>query len=890
MGRNVRFFSALAAGVLAFVVGKSTAHAALALTQPQHQCQVAIGKESVKFISGVLKLRQKCVDASLKAGGPGTCASLDIDDLNKLRTKLDNGLAKKCTFPTNTPGNLAALGFPGPCSDPNTLDKFTLADLQLCMRTNHEALLGGVCDGGGNAGEPCVTLATCPDQGPGTSCSSVQKLEYDPDITGPLDAISGTAPNCQKALATASSKYLLSVLKSLQKCRNDLLDCDLDLQSGDLTCKLAGFQASQCATALGPDLIADKCSGGTNSGGECVVASECPGGGTCVAKVKFANQKTIDALAKAKSKAEATITAKCPDADVVALQACEPDPVLPATGAGAATCETTAHLRFADNPDPTALYDFLDYEYATRGRCGDNRLNQGNEECDGTDDDACPGLCGSATGYFACLCQDIPRTRVIEHSNADLDNGWSGQSHDSGIVEGGGYVTDLWDCDGPGGPDTLCNVGPSCSLAPHSRCNPPPCTSTSCPAGPSNANTICSGLGQGTCRKSGGGATGPHCEIDTFKRCETDAHCTTLGDRCLHVNHGSPLPLSSGGVSVCVLNIFSEDVVGTTDLATGAGSVRLRQISLTHLGPDPQQPCPVCGGFCSGAGGATGPGVRNLCNNDGDCSGGATCITDPVCSWGPKVDLPCRPNPPFGGGTAFFGNPSVDCPPAGGANISGNGLDILFNEASTTAASPLTANVHCGLTGFQNKVCAGGSSNHRPCTVASECPGGSCNEQCFCSPDDASQRPNACEAACLGGTDDGQPCIDNSECALPGFCHNADCRLNGSDTDSTQEGICTVGPVDGTCSIHSFKTCGSDAGCQDPLCPFCDLGETCVFNNRQCFVNPTITRGGAAGVPNRISAATFCIAKTSAPSVNSVAGLPGPGAITQPATTTEVGF
>ena len=104
-------------------------------------------------------------------------------------------------------------------------------------------------------------------------------------------------------------------------------------------------------------------------------------------------------------------------------------------------------------PIPAVRSDMLDYEYAARGVCGDDRLNQPSEECDGAADAACPGDCGAALGFFPCLCQDKPRTRVIEHANADLDNGWSGQSHDSGIVEGGGYVTDLWDCDGPGGPD-----------------------------------------------------------------------------------------------------------------------------------------------------------------------------------------------------------------------------------------------------------------------------------------------------------------------------------------------------------------------------------------------------------------------------------------------------
>jgi hypothetical protein len=58
--------------------------------------------------------------------------------------------------------------------------------------------------------------------------------------------------------------------------------------------------------------------------------------------------------------------------------------------------------------------------------CGDG-IHALGEECDGPDDSACPGACGAANGFFPCLCQDIPRQRVVEHANADLDHGWTGR-------------------------------------------------------------------------------------------------------------------------------------------------------------------------------------------------------------------------------------------------------------------------------------------------------------------------------------------------------------------------------------------------------------------------------------------------------------------------------
>src|SRR5262249_25519260 len=157
------------------------------------------------------------------------------------------------------------------------------------------------------------------------------------------------------------------------------------------------------------------------------------------------------------------------------------------------------------------------------GVCGDNRKNRSAEECDGSADDACPGQCGEALGYFPCLCQThsiciaganqnatctndtecpgsscipIRRTRVVDHASSDLDNGWSGQSHDSGIVEGGGYVTDLWDCDGPSGPDFECVVGPTCLLPPNQVCNP----DRNATGSAANADSICTGAGN-LCRK-----------------------------------------------------------------------------------------------------------------------------------------------------------------------------------------------------------------------------------------------------------------------------------------------------------------------------------------------------------------------------------------------------
>ena len=822
MKRKVKVLSALVAGMLGVVGVTSSAHAIL--SKAQYKCQTTIAKEGAKFINGVLKARQKCIEKNLKE--PLSCPGAD---LTKLEAKLESGLAKSCDFaPFSTTVALSLIGFPGVCVDPNPGNGFTLADLTLCIKETHEDLVDQMID-----------------------------LQYDPDIqAGPL---ADTALKCQKEIGKNSGKFVAAVLKAVQKCRNDTLNCHFetipDPPNPDKTitvCKLDGIRGKDCATL---------------------------------------NQKTIDAIAKAKGKAEAAITAKCIAPDPGNIQACEPDQ---STGAAAALCETLSHQLLTDNPDNSSIFDPLDLEYALPATCGDNHKNRVAEECDGVDDANCPGQCGAALGFFPCLCLDVPRTRVVEHANADLDNGWKGLSHDSGIVEGGGYVTDLWDCDGPSGPDTLCNVGPHCSGGAKSPCSPVAFNVDGSGGPPSNMDTgdeICASLGQGVCRQTPGGQTGPHCELDTQKRCANGGDCQSIvGDRCVETPHGAPLPLASAGVSVCVVNTFSEDVVGTTDLVSGEGEVHLRQFSATILGSDQQQPCPVCGGFCAGTAGEgdQSPNQRTLCDDDSDCPISGDCVTEFICSYGPQKDQPCRPNAPAGGTTEFFGNPSVDCPAAG--QVLGT-IDIIFDPATTGTVSR-TANQPCATGGFNNKTCAGGANQHAVCTVDSQCPGGTCNNQCFCPTAGGIQKPNDCSRACVvpgGAAPDAEPCLTDVDCP-GGFCHPGDCRYNNLDNDSSQEGLCTVGPGNSHCSVHTFVACTANSGCQAPTCAFCDMGETCTTEIRQCFVNPTYTRTGAPGVPDRVSAATFCITATGSAAVDNVAGLPGPGAITNPTTVIDTGL
>jgi hypothetical protein len=639
-------------------------------------------------------------------------------------------------------------------------------------------------------------------------------LQYDPTVTGPLGK---STLACQQEIGKQSAGLVACVLRSVQRCR-----------AGVSKGKLPGVPAHLCA-------------------------SEDP--------------KTAVTIAQCRAKLEDGLRSHCSEADVAGLHVCGPDQT---TIDDAASCLIEQHTLLTDGPAIDVPADLIDYEYAARGGlCGDGVVNSLDEECDGADDAACPGACGAPSvpdGYFACLCKDKPRLRIVEHAEADTDNGWTGSSADTGVVEGGGYLVDLYDCDGSG----LCTVGPSCSLAPHSPC----AVAATAPSG-TTSDSVCAALGQGGCRKART-AVGPHCFQDIQKKCDltmpSDPVCDTPGDFCAVTAASPPNPVASGGVTVCNLTVFSEDVVGTANVLTGDSTMKARQQARTYpnLIGSANKPCPICGGFCGVS--------RERCQVNADCAPGkGPCVTAAVCSNGPNAGKTCRPHVPFGSVVTFFGTTSVDCPPDPTSQItSGGGLDLDVTYR-TTGVATMTPTVVCLNVGFTENACLGGASEGHPCTLTSECPGGTCAPQCFCT---GQLRPNACAAACVGGVNDAADCVADSECP-GGFCHAADCRVDPSDRGSVQEGVCTKGPTDGKCSVTNYRACVADDDCRGTSCPFCEPGESCVFTKRACFVNSGIVRQGAPHEPEGTSVGIYCIAGNN-PAVNAVAGFPGPAAFTQP--------
>lgn len=740
--------------------------------------------------------------------------------------------------------NNSALQSPGSClppGPPTTLTKLELTFrdrlAKSCATTPDAFLADGYLNYPGPCSDPTpgdmftiADLQSCLLASHEAAVNSLIGIEY--HASAPVDA---PTLQCQLALAKNAGKFTLAKLKTIQTCLNKVP---------------FGTSGQTCRT-------------------DPIVTAK---------------------IAKADSKARADITGRCSPSSVAALGLCS-DPTCAAIcgtcdATCAAECIIVSHGDAVSNLDAD-VDDLIDFEspmQSSAPRCGDGTRNRFDEECDGSDDANCAAQCGAVGSPFACLCLDKRRERVIEHADTDLDTGWTGLAHDSAIVEGGGYVVDLYDCDGPNGLNTLCTVGPSCSGSPH-----PPCSNDS----------QCASLGLGTCRKEGT-AVGPHCKFDPKTSCTCDTsqtmaqatcidltHCPTAGNFCIQRFHTPPLPLSAGGIPVCVVNVFTEDIVGTKDLATGASAIRLRQSSIVQVTGTQSQPCPVCGGFCKAAPGNLGG--RHNCTSNADCADttNQTCVTAHICSFGPNQGQTCRPDPPYGGPTPLFGTPSIDCPPT----LSSPGiLDILFDPQSTEAVS-MQPSIQCNQQGFGGKTCIGGVNEGATCTSASACPGGTCNDQCFCpAVGGAREQPNACDAACVGGSHDTEPCAVDSECT-GGFCHDADCRVDPTALAAFQphEGGCTTS-VEGRCSHSSYQGCLSDADCKQPNCALCQANETCNVVPKNCFINSRITRSGVASTTNPVLSAIFCIAATGQSVVDSTAGLPGPGAIRQTSTVIDTGF
>ncbi len=543
----------------------------------------------------------------------------------------------------------------------------------------------------------------------------------------------------------------------------------------------------------------------------------------------------------------------------------------------------TPGLTVTATPTPTATATPL-------GNCGNGMLDVG-ETCDPTAPP--PGVTCDPTqcvppsegAPFACTCA-TGQMRTLFDPGSELDSGWTGVSHNASTAAPTDADTLLYDCDGV--TDTLCRqTGPRA------------------------------------------GVRGYRCELNPRMSCSTNADCAPLNGRC-GVFLGPPLPLSSGGVPVCVTTFFVEPITGTVNVTDGSSATFQRLASRVHVTPAIDAPCPRCN--CIGVGCSNTVGTTGLCNS------------------GPGLGMACTIE-----GVSPFGPMSRDCPPENGANVTGAGLDVRF-APNTTGTSTKTATLPCTAAGFTqfntcacdtcNDAAAGPCASNADCTDGPDAPGApvigavcgglrciggpdagdacttaaQCGVGNTCSRPGLLTQPNQCELGCLGGANANAPCTVDSECPggsciplcaqIPG----SQC-VGGANDDATctvasqcpggsclpvQTGMgeCVVGPSDAKCENEEFRGCTTDADCNAPpptctglgagTCLGCTMcNQACVTTPRPCHVFPmslvgdpnAFTGTPATGTSSGNSVTTFCIPPTSAAAVNSSAGLPGEGSL-----------
>jgi hypothetical protein len=405
--------------------------------------------------------------------------------------------------------------------------------------------------------------------------------------------------------------------------------------------------------------------------------------------------------------------------------------------------------------------------------CGNNVVDA-SEDCDPPGSSSCPNAGnGLEVCSMACTC-NCP-TRISFTGDASdplsvLDTGWTGIAHRAPIISGGS-VTVAADCPATGRPCGTC--------------------ATSGPIPNTQAGQIQS----------------QRCSNDPSIHCTDDTPCT--GGTC-EFFFGSNLPLAAGGVTTCVVNQFNGPVTGSANIETGEAITtalltarlqrRRHRQPVSALRRDPTV--------------NDGPARRNLRRGAEELNCDA------------NGDVPGRPD---------FGQTSLDCPPNPAAVIAtlpinltsatdpvtraltanspnctnSTGDKCLCDTCNNAAATPCTSNADCpdpagpiaGICG--GRRCLSGPNSGAACTVASECPRGSC------------ARP--------GEPTKPSGCVDDTTVS--------DRVLECDDPDGDGEGQCTIGPIDQNCTLasgHAQRGCTGDGDCGG-------APGSCESINRRCF-------------------------------------------------------
>lgn len=352
-----------------------------------------------------------------------------------------------------------------------------------------------------------------------------------------------------------------------------------------------------------------------------------------------------------------------------------------------------------------------------------------------------------------------------------------------------------------------------------------------------------------------GSTCGAFSKCSNGKVCTVDSQCIgtcTTGSLC-QCFEGAPLPVSVGGLPLCMTQRFATNVTGTVNVSTGSSSLTKDLRATVYNGSSNISPCPVCGGKCSN-------NASLSCVRNSDCSGDGVCQLDPVvgdgvrggsCVGGPSNGLNCdvtvkSTSYPLEPGLAGGGGYSLDCLPEPGSNISGAGIRTTVVEGTGQASLP--ADLSCG------GIHAGLSC---PCLVCSTDASVACRNNADCV-----AVSGTCSSVGPGGAQ-----------AEPNDCTDHLCSDAGAG-----EGTCSVGPDDLFCdglvqaNGRGVVPCAANVDCTIGV----NGGNCLLLQRRSCFLDPIVATGSANSI-KPTTAANFCFSAVSTAGRNAAVGLPGPG-------------
>lgn len=693
--------------------------------------------------------------------------------------------------------------------------------------------VAGTCSGGPRNGLACTVDASL-------SPYDDTSLDCPPNPFGFVSSLfDGSVDATSITLATGASTATLGTASPA--CREPGFEtarcfCDICNDVARTPCA----SNADCVAVGGTVCGGRMCTGGANAGAPCTLASECPGS-SCGGQAAPPTRPNA-CLDDTSSPADGTACAdtgpvgdgagECPEGPFDGVcaapeeyQACSVGTDCPLTN----TCTVRSRACFTDNGTPGASIGvagatsppIAGIAAATVGSfaCGRTAQAPAVNTIFGLPGPVRARWAGTLTfGGASAPCPEAVDLAVDDLA-ARLDAGWTGLVHDEPLT-GWKLRMALGACTGA--------AQPSCGECPITGLLP----------------------------SAGGGNR--RCADDTSLVCHTDADCGAAVP-CRYFA-SPPMPLSAGGVAVCVTNAVTGSPSGdfTVD-GVGAGAVNLT-LPLTMQVYAPlalAEPCPRC--------------VAGAC--DGGSRDGLACRVDASSPSFGDTSFDCPPSTASIGtlaiGPVVFGTGDEAVTLTGSSpDCSGSGpaAKCFCDTCNNAAAETCTSNADCPTSGGNPGVCGGlrclGGANHgAPCATAATCPGGSCSRP------GEETRPNAC--------------LDDSGTPETEGCEDA--------TGDETSGVCSFGPVGGYCAPpEDWRGCTSDTDCP--------LTTDCQAVLHTCFLDGGVV-GGTVRVPGvtdppfanelhpRLGAA-FCMPPTTSAFTNVVAGLPGLGRMLLPARAT----